>query len=106
MTKKNSPRRRASSERSTRSGQRGKKRPAQPTRPGKRVNRLGALLETEVKAGRISRTRARAMQRVADLIREVVALEKRDGGRSSVHAVQRLPGARSRRASGTRRRRS
>jgi hypothetical protein len=101
MTKKKSPRRRASPERPTRSGKRLR---ARSVRAGKRVDKLGALLEAEIKARRISRKRARAMRRVAELIREVVALEKRDGGKSSVYSVQRLPAARSRRAGGAKRR--
>ena len=91
MTKKKPLRRRANPER--------------PTRSGKQVDGLGALLEAEVKAGRMSKTRARAMRRVATLIREVVALEKRAGGSFSVFSLKRLPKARLRRAGDAKRRR-
>ena len=70
-----------------------------------RVDRAKAGLEKDAKSGRTGKTRARAMHRVAELIREVVALEKRAGGRSSVYSLKRLPKARPRRAAGPKRRR-
>src|SRR5262245_50399039 len=100
MTKKNAPGRRSKPERRTRSRKQLKRPLAQRIRSGKRGDKLGALLEAEVTAGRISKSRARAMRRVAELIREVVALEERAGGRSSVFSLERLPTIRPRRPGG------
>ena len=69
------------------------------------VDRATTGLEKDVKSGRTSKTRARAMRQVAKLIREVVALEKRAGGGFSVFSLKRLPKARPRRAGGAKRRR-
>ena len=72
------------------------------------INRAMAGLEKgvakDVESGRISKSRARTMRRVAELIREVVALEKRAGGSSSVFLLESLPAARPRRAGGAKRR--
>lgn len=54
------------------------------------VDRAMAGLEQDVKSGRMSKTTARAMRQVAKLIREVVALEKRAGDRSSVFSLKPL----------------
>jgi len=70
-----------------------------------RVDRAKAGLEKDAKSGRTNKTRARAMHRVAELIREVVALEKRAGGSASVYSLKRLPKARPRRAAGAKRQR-
>jgi len=105
MTKKNARGRRSKPKRRTRSPKQPKRPPWQRIRSGKRGDKLGALLEAEVTAGRISTPRARAMRRVAELIREVVALEERAGGRSSVFSLERLPTIRPRRAAGANRRR-
>jgi hypothetical protein len=70
------------------------------------IDRAMAELETDVKSGRISKTRARAMRQVAKLIREVVALEKRAGGSFSVFSLKRLPKAQPRRAGKRRRRKA
>jgi hypothetical protein len=69
------------------------------------IDRAMARLATDVKSGRVSKTRARAMRQVAKLIREVVALEKRAGGSFSVFSLKRLPKAKPRRAGGAKRRR-
>jgi hypothetical protein len=105
MTKKNPPRRRADLERPTRSGKELDRLLTRPIRSGKQIDRLLPLLKAEVKARRMSKTRARAMRQVAELIREVVALEKRVGFSSSVFSLKRLPKARPRRAGGAKRRR-
>ena len=70
-----------------------------------KVDRAMAGLEKDVKSGRISKSRARTMRRVAELIREVVALEKRAGGSFSVFSLDRLPTVKPRRAGGAKRRR-
>ena len=70
-----------------------------------KVDRAMAGLEKDVESGRISKSRARTMRRVAELIREVVALEKRAGGSFSVFSLDRLPTAKPRRAGGAKRRR-
>jgi hypothetical protein len=69
------------------------------------VDRAMTGLEKDVKSGRISKTRARAMRQVAKLIREVVALEKRAGVSFSVFSLKGLPKARPQRAGGAKRRR-
>ena len=76
-----------------------------PRRSLAQVERAKTGLEKDVKSGRISKTRARAMRRVADLIRKVVALEKSAGGSCSVFSLERLPKARPRRVGAAKRRR-
>jgi len=70
-----------------------------------RVNRATTKPEKGVKSRRTRKTSARAMRQVAKLIREVVALEKRAGGRSSVFSLRRLPETKPRRTGATERRR-
>jgi hypothetical protein len=74
-------------------------------RTAAKVERATTGLEKDVKSARTSKTSARAMRQVADLIREVVAKEKSGGGNSSVFSLERLPKARPRRAGGAARRR-
>ena len=70
-----------------------------------RVNRATTRPEKGVKSGRTRKTSARAMRQVAKLIREVVALEKRAGGSSSVFSLKRVTETKPRRAGATKRRR-
>ena len=74
-------------------------------RSGAPVERATTRRDKDVASGRISKTKARAMRRVADLIREVVAREKSAGGSDSVFSLERLPRARPRRAGAAKRRR-
>jgi hypothetical protein len=69
------------------------------------VERAMAKLAKDVKPGQTRKTKAQAMRQVAALIREVVALEKRTGGGSSVFSLTCLPSARPRRTGGAKRRR-
>jgi len=62
-------------------------------------------LEKDLESGRVRKTSARAMRRVADLIREVVAREKSGGRSSSVFSLKRLPTASPRRSEAAKRRR-
>jgi hypothetical protein len=57
------------------------------------------------KQGKTGLEKERAMRRVADLIREVVAREKSGGRSSSVFSLKRLPNATPRRAEPAKRRR-
>jgi hypothetical protein len=54
------------------------------------VDRAKPQPAKHVKSGRPTKTSARAMREVAQLIREVVALEKRAGGGSSVFSLKPL----------------
>jgi hypothetical protein len=75
-----------------------------PARTRKKLGRATTRRKPPVKSARVSKTRARAMRRIAELLREIVALEKRAGGGSSVFSLERLPQARARRAGSAKRR--
>lgn len=76
-----------------------------PRRSRPQVDSATPGREKDVEPGRIEKTTARAMRRVADLIREVVAHEKSAGGSSSAFSVKRLPKPRPRRAGGAKQKR-